>query len=252
MAISGIRLLEALQIDEHGSERSQIFEPTARFGDSAARRKHRIEVDATCLIDCQRMTLDLLARPPPQSGSCKVGASIGEAMHRGRDLGANQRCAKRVVDACELRRDRIHAIQCVQITEKLRRDTLALDDRFDRTRKARVPGETCPCPPTRTLQVDRRDLAVGRRWTCTVRVHNRGRVAIPTRGLRLSRRLLRIPHPVTANSSRPPIARENNATLPVTARCTPVTRRAAKPNGIASTPDSSAIPIIEPSPNTAM
>jgi hypothetical protein len=54
----GIRFGETFEIDKRGAKRYEIFEPTARTGDSTAFCEHRIELDATCLIDRQRVSLD--------------------------------------------------------------------------------------------------------------------------------------------------------------------------------------------------
>jgi hypothetical protein len=60
---SALRLGEALEIGNHGAKRYQIFEPTARRADSATRGEHRIELNATGLVDTQRVAIDLFARP---------------------------------------------------------------------------------------------------------------------------------------------------------------------------------------------
>ena len=87
---------------------------------------------------------------------------IVKAMHCRSDLGLNKRCAKRVVHACELRGERFQTVECVQIAEKLRRQTLVIDNRLGNAREARVLRETCPCATARALQVDRGNLPVGR------------------------------------------------------------------------------------------
>ena len=172
LPIDGVRLGEALEIGKHGAERHQIFEPTARRGDSATRSEHRVELHATCLIDRQRVALDCLARSAHQRGTREVASCIVEAMRCRSDLGLNKRCARRVVHACELRGERVQTVERVQIAEKLRCQTLLIDNRLGNARAARVLRETCPCATARALQVDRGDLPVGRGWTAMVKLRD--------------------------------------------------------------------------------
>ena len=88
------------------------------------------------------MPLDCLARSTQSPRHARGGLGIGEAMHCRRDLGLNERCAKRVVHACELRGERIQTVECVQIAEKLRCQTLVIDNRLGNARAARVLRET--------------------------------------------------------------------------------------------------------------
>ena len=193
LPIDGVRLGEALEIGKHGAERHQIFEPTARRGDSATRSEHRIELHATCLIDRQRVALDRLARSAHQRGAREVASCIVEAMHCRSDLGVNERCARRVVHACELRGERFQTVECVQIAEKLRGQTLVVDNRLGNARAARVLRETCPCATARALQVDRGDLPVGRGRT--------GDGQVPRSSLMPAtpKRVFRLPRPVLSN-----------------------------------------------------
>jgi hypothetical protein len=81
--------------------------------------------------------------------------------HRG-DLGLHQRCPMRALDFGEPGGQRIHAVERVQVTEKLGRKALVLDDRLGSPREAWVAGEPGPSAAARALQVDRGDLPVSR------------------------------------------------------------------------------------------
>ena len=72
----------------------------------------------------------------------EVVARIAEAMRRRSDLGLNERCARRVVYLGELRGERVQTVECVQVAEKLRGQTLVVDNRFGNAREARVVRET--------------------------------------------------------------------------------------------------------------
>ena len=135
LPIDSVRLGEALEIGKHGAERHQIFEPAARRGDSTTRSEHRIELHATGLIDRQRVALDGLARCAEKRRAREVASGIVEAMHGRRDLGLNERCAIRVVHACELRGECLQPVECVQIAEKLRGQTLMIDNRLGDARQ---------------------------------------------------------------------------------------------------------------------
>jgi hypothetical protein len=79
--IDDFRLGKVLEIGKHGAERHQVFDPTARRGDSASRSEHRIELDATSLIDAQRVALDLLTWSAHQRSKRKVVSCIGKPVH---------------------------------------------------------------------------------------------------------------------------------------------------------------------------
>src|SRR4030095_7847419 len=105
------------------------------------------------LIDRQGVPLDVLARCAEPRGTRELAARVGEAMNRRRDLGAHQRSSIRVVYQRELRGQRLETAESLQIAEKLRGDTLVIDDRFGGTRPAHVSRETCPRGDPRALQV---------------------------------------------------------------------------------------------------
>ena len=132
---------------------------------AAARGEHRVEFDATRLIDRQSLALDGIARATQQRGAREVASGLGKAMCRRSDLGLHQRCAIRVVYVGELRGERIQTVECVQVTEKLRCKMLVLDDRLGSSREAWVAGEPGPGATARALQVDRGDLPIGCGWT---------------------------------------------------------------------------------------
>jgi hypothetical protein len=122
---------------------------------------NRIELHATGLIDAQQAAIDLLARCAQRRGARKVVSCLGKAMGCRRDLGVNQRRAKRLVYACELRGERFQTIERVQVAEKLRRQILVIDNRLRSAGKAWVLRKPCPGATARAFQVDRGDLAVG-------------------------------------------------------------------------------------------
>ena len=93
------------------------------------------------------------------------------------DLGLNKRSATRVLHACELRGQSLQAVEGAQIAEKLRCQTLLIDNRLDNARKARVLGETGPCAAARALEIDCGDLSVRRRWTGLVGFDDRAHFA---------------------------------------------------------------------------
>src|SRR5262249_50755935 len=154
LPIDSVRLGEALEIGEHGAERHQIFEATARRARPAARSKHRIEFHAAGLVDRQRVALDLLARSAHLRPSREMPSCIVEAMHGGSALGMHKRRAIGVVHARELRGERFETVESVEIAEKLRYQTLLIDNRLGNAREARLSDETRPCATPRALQVD--------------------------------------------------------------------------------------------------
>lgn len=81
-------------------------------------------------VDRQRAAPDRLAWSAHQRVARQVASCIFEAMHCRSHLGVNKRCARRGVHACELPGERIQTVQCVQIAEKLRRQTLSIDERL--------------------------------------------------------------------------------------------------------------------------
>src|SRR5262249_31217147 len=124
-----------------------------------------LELDATGLIDRERLALDSVTGATQPRGPHKVVSGIGEAMRRRRDLGLNQRGARRVVDPGEFGGERIQAIECVRIAEGLDYHALEVDHRFGDAGELRVTLESCPFTAARALQVDRGDLPVGREPT---------------------------------------------------------------------------------------
>src|SRR5262249_1046262 len=80
LAGGGVRRGETVEISEHGAERHQILETTARRGYSVSHREHRIEVHATGLIDAQRATSDLLTRCAQRRRTSEVVSRLGKAM----------------------------------------------------------------------------------------------------------------------------------------------------------------------------
>src|SRR5262249_7657567 len=134
--------------------------------------------------------LDCLTRSAHLRPSREVASCILEAMHRRSDFGMNKRRAIGVVHAGELRGERFQTVECIEIAEKLRHQTLLIDNRLGNTREARVVDETRPCGTPRALQVDHGDLPVSRRWKGTVEFCDRGHFAAPKRDLRLSRPVL--------------------------------------------------------------
>ena len=81
-----------------------------------------------------------------------MAARIVEAMRGRGDLGLNEVCAIRVVDPCELLGERLQAVEGVQIAEKLRGETLAIDHRLDNARHGarlaqNVPTRDGVCSP---------------------------------------------------------------------------------------------------------
>ena len=107
-------------------------------------------------------------------------------MHCRSDLGVNECRARRVVHPCELRSESLQTVECVQIAEKLRCQTLLIDNRLGDTRSARVLFETCPCATARALQVDRGDLPVSRGWPGRVKLRDARSLRTPKRDFRLS------------------------------------------------------------------
>jgi hypothetical protein len=93
----------------------------------------------------------------------------------------NKLSARRVVDACELRGERIQTLERIQIAEKLHCQTLFVGNRLGNAREARVLRKTCPCTAARVLQIDRGDLPVGREWTGKINFNDCGHFATPKR-----------------------------------------------------------------------
>ena len=82
--IHDVRFKEALEIGEHGAQRHEIFEAATRRGVAAARGEHRVELDATRLIDRQPLAFDGLGGPTHPRGLREMAPGIGKAMrHRG-------------------------------------------------------------------------------------------------------------------------------------------------------------------------
>ena len=125
--------------------------------------------------------------PPISCGAREVAACIVEAMRRRSDLGLNERCARRVVHERELRGELVQTVECVQVAEKLRRQTLVIDNLLGNARPVRVLRETCPCATSCALQVDRGDLPIRRRWTAIVEIRDGAHAGTPKRVVRLSR-----------------------------------------------------------------
>jgi hypothetical protein len=82
LSIHRVRLSELLEIGKHGAEKYQIIEPTRCRSDSAPLSEHRVQIDATCLIDCQQMPFDCVARSSHPRSTCEVVARIVKAMDR--------------------------------------------------------------------------------------------------------------------------------------------------------------------------
>ena len=135
-------------------------------------REHRIELDAARLIDRQQVALDRLERCAHLCGTRQVASCVAEAMRCRSDLGLNKRRAGRAFHACELRGERIQAVERIQIAKKLCCQMLSGDNGLGDAWKAGVLSETCPGATARTLQVDRGDLPVGRGWMRKVKVHD--------------------------------------------------------------------------------
>jgi hypothetical protein len=202
LAVDGVRFGIVLEIGKQGAERYQIFKPAARRGDTATDSEHCLEVDATSLVDRQPMALDCIGRSAHQRSSPEVVSGLGEAMRRGSDLGLNQRCTVGVVYSREVGGERIQAVECVQIAEKLGRQALVIDHRLGSSREARVSGEPGPGAAPRALQVDRGDLTIRRGRTGLVELQDRGhwRSAAGCRALSTApKRSFRLPRPVFSN-----------------------------------------------------
>jgi hypothetical protein len=95
-----------------------------------------------------------------------VASCIVEAMRRRRDLGLNERGARRVVHARELRGERSRRSSASRSPRNC-----APDARVDNA-SARPGGaglaRNVPSAAARALQVDRGDLPIRRRWTAIV------------------------------------------------------------------------------------
>jgi len=89
---------------------------------------------------------------------------------------------RRFVDAGELRRQRLQAVERRQIAEELSGQLLLLGDRLGDPVATRVLGKAAPGTPPRACQVDRGDLAVGRRRTHPLELGDRAHFAPPKRG----------------------------------------------------------------------
>ena len=123
-------------------------------------------------------------------------------MRRRSDLGLHQRCPIGVVYLRELGGERIQAVECANIPEKLGRQALVIDDRLGSSRQARVSGEPGPGAAPRALQVDRGDLTIRRGRTGWVELQDRShwRSAAGCRALSAApKRSFRLPRPVFSN-----------------------------------------------------
>jgi len=74
----------------------------------------------------------------------------------------HKRCARRVVHASELPGEHIQSVKCIQIAEKLSRETLLVDDFLDEAWQAWVLREPCPGAMACAFEVDRSDFPVSR------------------------------------------------------------------------------------------
>jgi hypothetical protein len=88
--------------------------------------------------------LDVHARSAHQFGTREVTSRIVEAMHRRSDLGLNERGARRV-HTDELRGEFVQTVKRVQVAEKLRYQTLAIENLLGDSWPLRVLRETRPC-----------------------------------------------------------------------------------------------------------
>ena len=128
---------------------------------------HRTEFPATGLIDAQHLAIDFFGRSAKVRGTSEMGSCIGEAMRCRSNLGENERHTYRIFNERELRGEHVQTVECVRVAEKLQRQTFFIDYLLRDPWAARVSRETRPCAAARALQVDRRDLPVGRgrAWT---------------------------------------------------------------------------------------
>src|SRR5262249_34417387 len=76
--IDGIRLDETVKIGKHRAQRYRILEPVACRGHPAACIKHRLEFNATGLIDRQQLTLYRLAGCAHRHGAGETRSRIIE------------------------------------------------------------------------------------------------------------------------------------------------------------------------------
>ena len=123
-------------------------------------------------------------------------------MRRRGDLGLHQRRPIRVVHLGELGGERIHTVECVQVTEKLSRQTLVIDHRFGGSRESWASGEPGPGAASRAFQVDRGDLTIRRDRSGWVELPDRShrRSAAGCRALSAApKRSFRLPRPVFSN-----------------------------------------------------
>jgi hypothetical protein len=134
------------------------------------------ELYAACLVDRQQFTLDSLARRPQELGTRQLTPRVLETMRRRSDLGVHKRCPKRIVHPGEFYGKPFKTVERIDIAEKLRSQTLVIQDRFGETGRAGVLRKPCPCAAARAFQVYRSDVSIGRQGTGMVKLHGHGNV----------------------------------------------------------------------------
>ena len=116
------------------------------------------------------MALDRVARSAKRRGPRQVATCVVEAMHGRSDLRVHERCARRVIGACESRGERLEAVEGVEVPEELRGQAFMIDNHLGNTRSARISRETRPRAAPCAGQIDRGDLAVRRDGTGTIKL----------------------------------------------------------------------------------
>jgi hypothetical protein len=104
---------------------------------------------------------------------------IGKAMRCRSNLGLNERSAKGVVYARELRGESVQAVEGIKIAEKLHGQAFLIDNRLGKSPAAWISREADPGTEARAFQVNCGDLSICRRGTRTVDVRNRAHSAAP-------------------------------------------------------------------------
>jgi hypothetical protein len=188
LPVGPIRFGVVAQVREQRSQRHQIFQAAGFRRHSAPRIHHRAEVFPAGLVDAQAQAIRIIGRrSATELGLREIVSRVRKAMqHRG-DLRLDQRCARRTrIQLDDLPCQRINAVQRRQVTNKLRRELLLLDEGLGDSGLQWILKESAPGAQAGALQIDNGNLAIRRRRALVVEIHHG---EAPKRALRLSRAL---------------------------------------------------------------